>query len=269
MKKIMFYVTILSPVLLIVFYILGFSFYVGYIEGIGFNYSLFPLGDWNNALIWAYFACVCFFADISKIINANNLVFVISFIILFIGISLYFWWLPQQKKLKARLHFWLLSYKEHHPFVRFLFNKLGSKKTENTLLVVEKSNNFMLILLISLFIMFILIPIPFKVMTYGELIGIEDAKRLLKPESLCESPNKFWNQCISVSTSHLKEDNLPDKIEGRLIAKSETMLGIFTIDGPITMSIPEYIYYKPQRTNETTKDIPLEKVPAKRDKTIR
>jgi len=242
MKNIIFYLTVIGSIFVIVLYILGFSFYIGYVKGMGFDYSFFPLGDWNNAIVWAYFAAVYFLIDISKILMHVNPVLTALIILIIISplVGLYSWLPSKREYIRARFYFWLLSKQERYPFIRRFLNP----KVEKPLRAVEVSSSFLSNFFITIAVIVILIAIPLEVQTYGQSIGIEKAKRLLKSESLCESLDEFWNLCITVSTSHLKESNLPDKIEGRLIAKSETMLGIYTKDGPITMSMPEYIYYK-------------------------
>ncbi len=243
MKNIIRYLAIIGSVSLIVLYILGFSFYLGYIKGMGLKPSFFPLSGWDNAIIWAYVACVYLIIDVSKILEQFNpiLFFPISLIILSILVSLYFWWSSQREYISARLHFWFLSKKERYPFI----GKLSNSKVRKSVRVVEISNNYFLgIPFTILFIISIFILIPLKTIKYGKSIGIEQAQQLLESENLCKDSGEFWNPCITVPTSHLKGENLQAKIEGRLIATSETMLGIFTTDGPITMSMPEYIYYK-------------------------
>jgi hypothetical protein len=244
MKNIIFYITISGSIFLIVLYALGVFFHIGYIKGMGFNSSFFPLGSWDNAIIWAYVATIHFIIDVSKILMHVNpgLTILISLIILSPLVKLYFWWLSKRKYIEARLHFWWLSRKERYPLIRRFFEA----KIEKSLRAVEISNFFLVIVAtIIIFALIIFALIPIKIIEYGKLVAIEQVKSFSESENkLCENSNEFWNQCITVSTSHLKEDNLPAKIEGLLVTKSETMLGILTKDGPITMSMPKYIYYK-------------------------
>ena len=235
-------ITVIGSVFVIFLYTLGFSFYLGYAEGMGFKPSFFPLDGWDSAIIWAYFACVYIFIDVFKIlVHLNPILFFPIILIILSIMGLYFRVSLKREYISARLHSWLLLKKERYPFI----GKLSNPKVQESIRVVETSNNYFLgIPATILFVIIILIMIPVKTKKYGQSIGIEQAQQFLESENLCEDSNEFWNPCITVLTSHLKGENLPAKIEGRLIAKSETMLGIFTKDGPITMSMPKYIYYK-------------------------
>jgi len=241
MKNKIFYLTVLWPgtltAILAAVSIFGLSYYAGYIEGMGFDYLLFPLDGWDNAIVWAYFACREYTAHVLMDVNIHTF-FITAFIFAYLLLLLFL----KRKDISAYLRSWLLSKKEQIlPFIGWSLKPI----VQELIRVLQWSNYFMLILSGTLYIYLILMTIPDNGINYGKLIGIEHSERLLKTkENLCKGSDKPWNKCITVSTSHLKGENLSDKIEVRLIVKSETMLGIFTKDGPVTMSMPEYIYYK-------------------------
>jgi len=241
MKNIIFYLTVIWPgilaIILAAISIFGLSYYVGYIEGMGFNYSLFPLDGWDSAIVWAYFACREYTAHVLKGFNISTF-----FITVFVLVSLLFWFFSRRKNIFGYLYFRLLPKKKQiFPFVRWLLNPI----IRELLRVFEWSYYFILILSGILYIYLTLITIPDYGKSFGQSIAIKQDKHFSEFEkNLCEQSAYYRNPCITVPTSHLKESNLPDKIEGSLIAKSETMLGIYTKNGPITMSMPEYIYYK-------------------------
>lgn len=76
--------------------------------------------------------------------------------------------------------------------------------------------------------------------SHGEDIA---EKRLVRySDELCGDEDDYWNQCVAVSTKHLKDYELQKEIKGRLILKHGNFIGIFTQEGPVTMTMPSDHY---------------------------
>lgn len=60
---------------------------------------------------------------------------------------------------------------------------------------------------------------------------------------LCGDANEYWNQCIDLSTNHIKGEQLPEIINGRVMVKYGSLFGVLTKNGPVTMTLSGTHYH--------------------------
>jgi hypothetical protein len=74
----------------------------------------------------------------------------------------------------------------------------------------------------------------------GERIGKEKIDYF--SEYLCGDEGDYWNQCISISLPVSDIISIPTKLHGRLLLRHGNLLGLYTKDGPITLTMPSSFY---------------------------
>ena len=87
--------------------------------------------------------------------------------------------------------------------------------------------------------------------SHGE--DIAEQRLVRYSDELCGDEDDYWNQCVKVPTKHLKDYELQTEIEGRLILKHGNFIGIFTEEGPVTMTMPSH-YYQMTKAKVQIKD---------------
>jgi len=97
------------------------------------------------------------------------------------------------------------------------------------------------------------IPIFLIIWVYFPMVGIEHGKSVAESrienykENLCENKEYYWSKCVELSTAHIKAYKTPALVKGILILRRGNLLGVFTENGPVTMSMPNNYYYKAER----------------------
>jgi len=232
-------------------FIYGLAYYQGYIETFGFEYALFPT-DWNGALLWTYVAS----REIG-ISTVNLWTDMGASSLLVIAFSFYMLariWMASNRPLnkagtlkripKRDFANLLISLRRRSPKVfkvlfpplKWLFN------TEQSLWAFVASYFAMIVVFFIPIFLLIWVYFPMIGNSHGESIAEKWMTRY--EQSLCGDSDGKWSQCIEVTTAHLKQYELTKKLCGRLIAKKDDLLAIYTNDGPVTVTRPTAFYFK-------------------------
>ena len=239
-------------------YIYGLAYYEGYIENLGFEYHFFPV-KWEETLLWTYFA--------SREIGASTVSFwtkitgPVALLILVVSSFIARLWMAintSDKNRKNRIN-------KNNILARFLVRcrkryprlfKLAYPPVR-WLLIMEQS---LWAFLASYFVLIVLffIPLFIFVWVYFPLIGIKHGESIgfkryeLYQNDLCASREDYWVKCITLSTGHLQDKNLPQRVHGRVVVKNDSLIGVITEIGPVTMTMPA-LYFQITKKNECYK----------------
>ena len=93
--------------------------------------------------------------------------------------------------------------------------------------------------------------------TFGKDYGQTIVESYLEDKKgcICDIGDKTWNPCISINLQHLKGyegDIVPEKVKGLVIIKRGDYIGLYTKDGPLTLTLPKAFYYLNTKTIEKT-----------------
>lgn len=238
-------------------YIYGLAYYEGYIDRFGFEYGFFPLPS-SDVLFWTYSA--------SRELGASSIVAIAEFklpILLTILASVYLLsriWMASSsqskkasklspKKYNIKLYKKIYQFREKYKIIFYVFYV-----PLRWLILKEQSLMAFVASYFSLIVLFF-VPIFLFIWAYFPMIGLEHGKNVAESsieyskENLCGDESDYWSGCINISTMHIEFYETPKNISGRLILRSGNLLGIFTKDGPITISMPGS-YYQVTNTND-------------------
>lgn len=228
-------------------YILGLAYYEGYIEGMGFDYNLFPI-DWNDSLLWTYSASREL--GVSTINIWTTLTGSAILVILITVYALARIWMSlsesskneknQEPRKTRRLTKILVRSKRAYPKIfKVLYPLLI---TEQALWAFVASYFFLIVIFFLPILIFIWVYFPMIGVNFGRDVA---NKRLTEYKiTLCGNRANYWNQCIKLPTEQIKDTTLPKTIEGRLILKNDELIGVLTATGPITISMPSTYYHQ-------------------------
>ncbi|OOF24451.1 hypothetical protein BZJ19_11175 [Salinivibrio proteolyticus] len=237
-------------------YIYGLGYYQGYVEALGFEYNLFPI-EWKDTLLWTYAA--------SRELGVSSIEFMNKFTssaLLILLLSVYLIsriWMQLSKiqsdnsqgKTSGKVNFKLAkkiyNLRQNHIWIYRLiyvpFNWLLLK--EQSFIAFAASYFFMVFLIFIPLFIIIWIYFPLLGVNHGELVA---QKRLKYYENfLCGDAGDYWSQCLEINISELKNHKGLTNPIGRVIFKNGTLIAILTKEGPITLSMPQRYYYKPDK----------------------
>lgn len=192
-------------------FVAGLLYYQGYLRHMGFDYEMFPIARYD-AFFWAYAASIYSGA---KAITFWSSYFLALVPAVFITVFLV-------------LRFWKICFSTTE--------KEGKKDStprplaQNIVYSLTGVQVFLTgILLIAVWTLF-----PLSALWLGE----SGARAVLsdKEGSLCTYKNSQWDSCIEFEVDG-------ESIRGELLFKNGDLLGILTEDGPVTMSMPDTIFY--------------------------
>lgn len=232
-------------------YIHGLAYYEGYIDRFGFEYGFFPLPS-SDVLFWTYSA--------SRELGASSIVAITKFklpLLLTFLSSVYLLsriWMessnqskrsfkPAPKKHNIKLYKKIYKFRENHKIVFYT-----TYVPLRWLILKEQSLIAFVASYFSLIVIFF-IPIFLIIWVYFPMIGIEHGKSVAESrieyykENLCGDRYDYWSDCIDFSAKHIDSYDSPDIISGRLILKTGKFLGVFTENGPVTMSLSNDFYH--------------------------
>ncbi|BEU04381.1 hypothetical protein OAG1_31810 [Agarivorans sp. OAG1] len=232
-------------------YIYGLAYYQGYIGRLGFEYNFFPI-DWNDTLLWTYFA--------SRELGASTIGIWTTLtekavLVLFLAVYMLarIWMSINEmggsaNKRKGSNNLWfsrlLVRIRRSHPkkFKIFYPPLKWFLIKEHSLWAFVASYFFLIAILFIPIFIFIWVYFPMFGVSHGESIA---GKRLSSyEETLCGDSEDYWSQCIDFPTDHIKGNNIPKLIKGRLIAKNGALIGVLTDKGPVTMSMSKHHFGK-------------------------
>ncbi len=232
-------------------YIHGLAYYEGYIDRFGFEYGLFPLPS-SDVLFWTYSA--------SRELGASSIEAITKFklplLLMFLS-SVYLLsrvWMesssqgkrsinPAPKKHNIKLYKKIHKFRENYKLAFYVIYV-----PIRWLILKEQSLMAFVASYFSLIVLFF-IPIFLIVWVYFPMVGIEHGKSVAESrikyykENLCGNKYDYWSDCIEFSTKHIDSYDAPNAINGRLILKTGNLLGVFTENGPITMSLSNDFYH--------------------------
>lgn len=232
-------------------YIYGLAYYEGYIDRLGFEYGFFPLLS-SDVLFWTYSA--------SRELGVSSIVVISKFrlpLILSLLGSVYLLsriWMESEnqskkiarrapKKHNIKLYKKIYGFRERH---KILFYAIYVPL--RWLILREQSLMAFVASYFSLIVLFF-VPVFLFIWVYFPIVGIEHGKSVAESridyykDNLCGGENDYWSDCIKLSTAHIELFEKSKVIEGRLILRNGDLLGIFTKNGPLTMSMPKSYYH--------------------------
>lgn len=245
-----FVVVIGSGLITNALYVYGLAYYQGYIEGFGFDFALFPL-QWGDALLWTYYASIDLGVSTVSFWKGFDLK---AFLLLFFAVYLLsrMWMAAGAESADKKEQPNKIRYK----FLRFLvkikikFPRLFSVLYPSMRWLLMKEQSFWAFVASYFFLaVLFFIPMFIFIWIYFPLIGLNHGGSVAEQQmvryekGLCGDNGSYWNKCleISVSANNVKK---PKKVIGRLVVRDKSMIGIYTEDGPVTMTMPKDFYYK-------------------------
>lgn len=233
-------------------YIHGLAYYEGYVDQFGFDYNLFPIPS-SEVLFWTYYA--------SRELGAASIITLMKFktpLFFTVVASVYLLsriWMESSnkrkvvnkrppKKHKIKLYKKIYRFRENHSIIFYTIYV-----PIRWLILKEQSFIAFIASYFSLIILFF-IPLFLIIWVYFPLIGLEHGRSVAKShieyysENLCGDSNDFWSNCIEITTEHIKLYKAPNVVKGKIILRSGSLLGIYTENAPITISIPNEYYFK-------------------------
>ena len=234
-------------------YVYGIGYYQGFIKRLGFEYNLFPI-QWGDSLLWTYEASREL--GISSISLLNNITSPALLILLVAFYLVARIWMelsnikPVNKSGKTRKKINFKIAKKIHTFrknhlllykiVYIPFKWLLMK--EHSFIAFVASYFFMIFLIFIPLFIIIWIYFPLFGVHHGELVAVTKLEYF--KENLCGSSEDYWNGCIKLNVSHLKNYEDVDSPLGRVLFKSGNIIGIMTEEGPVTLSMPKEYYFQ-------------------------
>lgn len=232
-------------------YIHGLAYYEGYIDRFGFEYVFFPLPS-SDVLFWTYSASRELGA--SSIITITKFKFPVFLTILGAVYLLSRIWMESSGKSKKTTK---LMPRKHN--IK-LYKKIHSLRENHKaifytvyvpirwLILKEQSLMAFVASYFSLIALFF-VPIFLFIWVYFPMIGVEHGRSVAESrikyykDNLCGNENNYWSACMDLSTAHISSYKPPEVVSGRLILQSGNFLGIYTENGPVTMSMPDNFYH--------------------------
>ncbi|MDO3383766.1 hypothetical protein [Gilvimarinus algae] len=231
-------------------YLYGKAYYEGYIGSLGFEYILFPV-KWEETLLWAYFASIDIGVSTVGFWSKLTVPILCLALIIFYLVALALVSIGSQRSKKVR------PYKKYTGFSRFLVRcRRANPIIFNTIywplswLFMKRQSlwafisSYAVLTFVSVVVMLIFVWIYFPVagVNHGKSVG---EKRLAQYETnLCAEQNSYWERCIRLTTDHLDGHDFPKNIYGRIVAKNESLVGVITSEGPVTMTMPSLVFHR-------------------------
>lgn len=230
-------------------YIYGIAYYEGYVKSLGFDYHLFPV-KWEESMLWTYSASREIGASTVRIWTKFSLKDVLLFLAITYALARI--WIAiddiESKKspkpssilylrLLVRLRRRIpLTFKCIYLPLRWLIIK------EQSLLAFMASYFILIFFWFMPLLIFIWVYFPLIGSNHGSSVGTKNLEHY--QSNLCSEKEKRWDQCITLSTAHLNDPNLPQNIRGRIVLMNGAFVGIITDGGPIIMTMPSQIFHK-------------------------
>jgi len=230
-------------------FIYGLAFYEGYVEGLGFDSSIFFI-EWGEAILWTYHASrelgVASILLLGKVPSWFGWAFFVL-VYLLLRISIYIFSTEPRRTIENKNNNFTIAKKIYflrgkHPIVyKFLYRPV------KWLFIAEQSVIAFIALYFSLLIALFL-PVFILVWVYFPIIGVNHGERVANDrleflsKNLCGDKNDKWNQCIELSVENTKNEHV--EVVGRIIATNDDIVGMYTKDGPLTFIMPKKVYFK-------------------------
>lgn len=246
-------VTIGSGLLGNALYIYGQGYYQGYIEGLGFEYTLFPL-SWNDSILWTYSASRELGASsIAMMVDLNPAAILIVLLAVYL-ISRIWMQIPEsfsskgksgpQRKFNYKIAKRIALFKKDHIWI-FRFIYIPARWfliKEQSFIAFAASYFFMIFLLFIPLLIVIWIYFPLFGVNHGSSVA---EKRLeFYEEHLCGGPADYWSQCIKIDAPTLEQEVEATSPVGRVLFKNGNLIAVLTENGPVTLSMPKEYYFQ-------------------------
>ncbi|MES3676562.1 hypothetical protein QC589_11420 [Halomonas elongata] len=248
-------------------YIYGMAYYQGYVERLGFEYTLFPI-QWGEAILWTYFASQE--AGVSTIgaINEISEVFFFVFLFSFYLIARVWIELSDPKRVKTSKgrrnkanYKWgkkVYNLRAHHVWIyRLLYVPLRW--------VLLKEKSFIAFLASYLFIVFLFfIPMFVVLWVYFPLLGVAHGEAVAEQrtdiyeERLCGDEKDFWSTCLTLAIPMPGERGKEQTVEGKILFKHGSLLGLMTEKGPVTMTMPKTHFHITRKNDHFNSNLDAE-----------
>ncbi len=237
-------------------YIYGIAYYQGYIERLGFEYTLFPI-DWDGALIWTYIASQQLGISTISLWTTLSEKVVLVLLGAFYLLARVWMYLSKEnntvnsdsihKVRRYKLAKKIVYFKNKLPWL-FKITYVPIKWlliTEQSLIAFSASYFFMLVLLFIPIFIFIWVYFPLIGLSHGQ--NIANYKLEEYEKFLCGNSEEYWSECITVPIRNSSSNKIIKEVEGRLIVKNKDLIGILTKEAPVTTTMPKYFYHKTEK----------------------
>gem|GEM_PF-2726527 len=189
----------------------GQVYYEGYIHELGFDLQLFPITT-ESAYMWAYNASLWAGVDAINLWSGNFVALIFGALVA--GLFVFMVWnfsLSNSKPINKPK--WINDY--------------WSNAMRTSVVFYSIVNTFALIAIV-----WVLLPVT--ALRYGETIAERTIEKY--QTELCTSIKNDLNWC-----TNFEKDGF--EVVGRLMFKSDNLLGIYTADGALTIAMPDSYYH--------------------------
>lgn len=207
-----------SGLFLSALHMFGRVFYEGYLHAFGFDLALFPVSR-EGSFLWAYSASL--YTGVGAITLWSKY-FLLLLLAAFFSVPIaYVIW----KLVVLQPSDFHLGGESHPAWKKLIYYSLLSIWFVPAVVLVSAA----------------WIGVPFGAYKFGEQMAIN--KITTYEENLCISSQSSWDWCIEV-------DHEQGPLRGRLILANDMLLGVFTEEGPVTVSRPENFYSLRTKTEQ-------------------
>ncbi|MGE8047140.1 hypothetical protein ACQKPT_02375 [Pseudomonas monteilii] len=241
-----------SGVLVNALYLFGISYYEGFIKALGFEVLMFPI-EWNDGRLWTYIA--------SREIGLSTVSIWFELAGPYIPLLMVVCYVTTRIWIKARKR---ATIKKGNPtgrprkFIKLIANlKKKYPAFFAIILWFVRGEDAFWAFVAAYSIMIFILFIPFFIITwsfypsfglaYGEKVGEKIRKRY--DAQLCGGSGEYWSSCLTFPTKHIDQKELPKQVSGRLVFRKDKVIGVYTKNGPVTMTLAEDFY---QATNKNS-----------------
>lgn len=225
-------------------HVYGLGFYQGYIETFGFDFMLFPI-EWKDGFFWTYIASMEIGFHLFDLMREITFP---TFLIIFLSVYLINIIWIQLSKIKPDNRDETNKRKVNVKWVYHLicvpFKWLFIKKQS----IITFCESYFFIIFLFFIPLFITIWtfFPWIGHYHGSLVARDYIKRY--ETVLCGDTEGYWERCIEINVSEL---NNP---KGIVLFKKDSLVGLFTKEGPVIVSIPRNYHYKVNRNPSSYKN---------------
>lgn len=239
-----------SGLLVNALYLFGISYYEGLIKSLGFELLMFPI-EWSDGRLWTYIASrEIGISTVSVWVELTGPYILLLMAVCYITIRV---WLKAKKRAEIkkgiptgrRRKFLQAIARKKKKYPAYLAIFLWFFRTEEAFWAFIAAYSILIVVFFIPLFLIVWSFYPSFGLTYGEKVGERIRNRFDK--ELCGKSNEYWSSCFSFPTKHINQKELPDQVSGRIVFKNDKVIGVYTKNGPVTMTLPDNFYQVTQK----------------------
>ncbi|WP_139139768.1 hypothetical protein [Pseudomonas sp. NBRC 111139] len=239
-----------SGVLVNALYLFGMSYYEGFIKALGFELLMFPIA-WSDGRLWTYIASrEIGLSAVSVWVELTGPYVLLLMAVCYATTRI---WLKAKKRStinagnptgRRRKFLKSVAYqKKKHPII---FAKLlWFVRTDDAFWAFISAYSIIIFVFFIPLFLIVWSFYPSFGFAYGEKVGERVRKSF--ESALCGENGEYWSSCFVFSTKHIDQEGLPGQVLGRLVFKKDRTIGLYTKNGPVTLTLPEDFYQETKR----------------------